>query len=767
MESSMEQTMEQLKFIDLFCGIGGFHQALTSLGHECVLACDIDKYCQQNYKENYGIDVFNDVKGINESNVPDFDIITGGFPCFVSGTKVLTHKGYKNIEDVMLSDKLMTHTGKFQNILNLQRKNYTGKLYNIKIKYHPSFINCTDEHPFYVREKERVWNSETKKYDITYKKAEWKKALNLTNNDYFGMKINENNIIPEFSFDKKINQYNTTNIQVKLDNPDMWFMMGYFVGDGWIEETNKSDGRCMNKIRFAINTTDEEYVVRRINNILQITDKKCSSGNKCNKYGCADFVWFNIFKEFGKYAHGKIIPEWVQDAPKEYIEQFIDGYTTADGSINNKECYSFTTVSYNLAFGLQRLYLKLGHLFTIKKCVRPKTTIIEGRIVNQRDTYQVEGYTKENKRKQSSFIENGYVWYAPFKLESQCVENEPVYNFEVENDNSYIVENTICHNCQPFSNGGKKKAFDDDRGLLFDEIMRIAKIKNPRFMFLENVKNILTVSNGEVLEYIKNKIDNYGYALQIFKMSPHNYGVPQQRERIYFVCVRKDIYDNIPIELEPYNGEPLDFTKILENPSEIDDKYKLKGDILHVLEAWDEMVKVFEVGEKLSPTILIHDYYKNYTDEEFEGLADWRKDYMTKNKPLIEKYKPQFDAWYNKHRELLNKREIYGKLEWQVGVVKENDSIFNYFSQIRQSGIRVKKAQYFPTLVAISQIPIYGKEKRYITPRECARLQSFPDSYIIHNDDKKSYKQFGNSVNVNNVLNVIKSTLYHYNIINK
>ena len=140
---------------------------------------------------------------------------------------------------------------------------------------------------------------------------------------------------------------------------------------------------------------------------------------------------------------------------------------------------------------------------------------------------------------------------------------------------------------------------------------------------------------------------------------------------------------------------------------------------------------------------------------------------MTKNKPLIEKYKPQFDAWYNKHRELLNKREIYGKLEWQVGVVKENDSIFNYFSQIRQSGIRVKKAQYFPTLVAISQIPIYGKEKRYITPRECARLQSFPDSYIIHNDDKKSYKQFGNSVNVNNVLNVIKSTFDHYNIINK
>jgi len=318
--------------------------------------------------------------------------------------------------------------------------------------------------------------------------------------------------------------------------------------------------------------------------------------------------------------------------------------------------------------------------------------------------------------------------------------------------------------CQPFSNGGKKKAFDDDRGLLFDEIMRIAKVKKPRFMFLENVKNILKVSNGEVLEYIRNKIHQYGYNLQIFQISPHNYGVPQQRERVYFVCVRNDIYNNNDIILKPYSGFKMDFKNILQKQSDINDKYYLKGDILKVLEAWDEMIKVFNVNEKISPTIIIHDYYKNYSNEEFEKLADWRKDYMTKNKPLINKYKQQFTEWYNKYSELLNKREIYGKLEWQVGQIKENDSIFNYFIQIRQSGIRVRKPQYFPTLVAISQIPIYGKEKRYITPRECARLQSFPESYIIHKDDRKSYKHFGNSVNVDNVYNVISSTLKHYNL---
>ena len=283
-------------------------------------------------------------------------------------------------------------------------------------------------------------------------------------------------------------------------------------------------------------------------------------------------------------------------------------------------------------------------------------------------------------------------------------------------------------------------------------------------MFLENVKHILKVSEGEVLKYIEEQIDLHGYVLQRFQMSPHDYGVPQQRERIYFVCVRKDLYTGTPITLKAEDNVTIDVSTIIEKREDIDNQYYLKGDILEVLEAWDEMIQIFEEGETISPTILIHDAYRIYTDEEFNNLAQWRKDYMKKNKRLIEKYHDAFAEWYTKHKDILSKREIYGKLEWQVGKVKANDSIFNYFIQVRQSGIRVKKAHYFPTLVAISQIPIYGKEKRYITPRECARLQSFPDTYQIDENDKHSYKQFGNSVNVKNVKTVIESTLNHYSI---
>ena len=352
------------------------------------------------------------------------------------------------------------------------------------------------------------------------------------------------------------------------------------------------------------------------------------------------------------------------------------------------------------------------------------------------------------------------------KCRETYIENfdiEPVEDVKKINEKEMIDFDILCAGfpCQPFSNGGNKKSFKDDRGLLFDEIIRIAKYKKPRFMFLENVKHILKVSNGEVLEYIKQKIKDIGYTLQMFKMSPHDYGIPQQRERIYFVCIRNDIYNNNDINLFGENKN-LTIDDIIKNNN---DEYKIKGDIKEVLDAWNELIQQFEIGQKMSPTILMHDYFKNYSDEEFEGLADWRRDYITKNKPLFAKYIHIIEPWYEKYKKILNKREIYGKLEWQVGHLKENDSIYNYSIQFRQSGIRVKKTNYFPTLVAISQIPIYGKTQSYITPRECARLQSFPEDYILDESDRVVYKQMGNSVNVHNVYTVINSTLKHYQLV--
>ena len=87
------------------------------------------------------------------------------------------------------------------------------------------------------------------------------------------------------------------------------------------------------------------------------------------------------------------------------------------------------------------------------------------------------------------------------------------------------------------------------------------------------------------------------------------------------------------------------------------------------------------------------------------------------------------------------------KMEWQTGC--DNLNMNQVLWSPRGSGIRIKNINYSPTLVAmVSMIPIYGPKSRQLTPRECARLQSFPDDFIMHKKDKIAYKQFGNAVNV-------------------
>lgn len=567
-----EPESEMIRMIDLFAGTGAFSYAFERTGKfKSVYTNDMEKSSETIYKLNFADCnfVLKDLNTIDVASIPHHTMMTGGFPCFVAGTKVITKKGYCNIEDVCLEDQLLTHTGSFQRILNLQQKEYRGKLYNIRLKYHGETIVCTDEHPFYIREKEKKWNHEKKKYEIIYHEPIWKKASDLNKDDYYGMVINDKEIIPEITVSRRLTSKKSENITVRLDKPEYWFMMGYFIGNGWIEDSNKSDGRSRHNIRFAIHERDLEEVSAILQKVIPVTDKKNYSG-KSVKMGCSNEMWYEILKEFGRYAYGKMIPEWLQDSPKEYIQEFINGYMKADGCINREGVYQITTVSYSLAYGLQRLYLKLGHVFSINKCVRPPTHIIQGRIVNQRDTYCVRG--KLNKVKESCFIDGNYAWMPAKSIVVEEV-NEPisVYNFEVENDNSYIVDNCIVHNCQPFSISGKQLGFEDERSNVFWKILDILREHQTEVVVLENVKNLQSHDNGNTFRIIKGELEKLGYhikyeILDTCKITP----VPQHRERIYIVCFKdKEKYDRFSFDFPQVENRPI--TDYLEE--DIDEKY--------------------------------------------------------------------------------------------------------------------------------------------------------------------------------------------------
>jgi len=113
-------------------------------------------------------------------------------------------------------------------------------------------------------------------------------------------------------------------------------------------------------------------------------------------------------------------------------------------------------------------------------------------------------------------------------------------------DITKISEKNIPHHdilcggfpCQPFSISGKMEGTTDPRGKLFFEIVRIAKYHKPKIMLLENVKNILTIDNGNVIRTIEKELKDIGYVLHKHLLNASFFGVPQSRERVYFVAIK-------------------------------------------------------------------------------------------------------------------------------------------------------------------------------------------------------------------------------------
>ncbi len=95
--------------------------------------------------------------------------------------------------------------------------------------------------------------------------------------------------------------------------------------------------------------------------------------------------------------------------------------------------------------------------------------------------------------------------------------------------------------CQPFSQSGNGKGLADVRGGLFYEIVRVATHHQPKILLLENVRKIITIDKGNVWRIIQEQLDNAGYRVTYASLNAGDFGVPQQRHRIYFVAIRKDL----------------------------------------------------------------------------------------------------------------------------------------------------------------------------------------------------------------------------------
>lgn len=347
----------------------------------------------------------------------------GLHPCFTKGHKVKVVNGYKNIEDIKIGDLVYTHKGNLKKVVRCSFKE-SDDLYNIKVTG-SKLLEATGNHPFYCRKRIETINKK-RNYDV----PTWTNTKDLNAGDLIGIYVNNNSII----------NVPDTNLPTHLE--DFWWIAGRFVGDGW---TTNIKGRkecrteiCCNKNNREIKDIEERFL--KLNIPYRITEKETSinlisQSKDLNKF----------FVQFGKYAHGKKIPDFVINLPENYLKIFLDGYFSADGSINKKGYQTFKTVSLDLALGLQQCIYKVYKTSVSMSVIPACTEKIQGRIVQSKEKYNL-CFKKYTTKRDRSFYSDGYLW-TPVKKINKTEKKNIVYNITVLDDSSYVVENLCVHNC--------------------------------------------------------------------------------------------------------------------------------------------------------------------------------------------------------------------------------------------------------------------------------------------------------------------------------
>ncbi len=307
--------------------------------------------------------------------------------------------------------------------------------------------------------------------------------------------------------------------------------------------------------------------------------------------------------------------------------------------------------------------------------------------------------------------------------------------------------------CQAFSKAGKRLGFDDEtKGTLFFDVCRILEYHRPKYALLENVRNLATHDHGNTWKVIHGKLQSLGYDLlpEPVIFSPHYIGIPQHRERVYIMCVRNDIGHIAPFEFPQKESGLCSIESILQDDSEIADieNYRISQDMEELINLWNEFLQNIK-GKKLPGFPIWSDRLCDIdATEDLNIYPQWKRNFILKNNVLYIENRTFIDSWLKKAKTNPLFFGAKAKLEWQAGQTDKPD-IWKQIFQLRPSGIRVKVNSYYPALVAIVQTSIIGPRKRYLTPRECARLQCFPEDFIPDSKDSQAYKQFGNAVNVN------------------
>lgn len=361
-------------------------------------------------------------------------------------------------------------------------------------------------------------------------------------------------------------------------------------------------------------------------------------------------------------------------------------------------------------------------------------------------------------------------------------------------------------------------ADDADRGNLFYYICDILFAHQPKFVFLENVANLMGHDGGNTWNVIKERLETLNYDVKATILSPHQFGLSQHRKRVFIVGLNKNYGTLSDFEFkvpDKRQEEFCDISKVVSQTSTPDDEIvKLKSETRHQLDVWQEFVDLtiqnnqtipsfpiwaMEFGadydfEQIAPAFQSLEnlngkrgnlgnvikantvqecleqlpvYARTGKDKEF---PDWKKRYIRQNRDFYQVNKSWLDDWLIKIKDFDNS---HMKFEWNCGISAE-PILFDKIIQFRASGIRVKLPTFIPALNLVgTQVPILPwvelpshlvnddepKYGRYLSVSEGAAVQGMQKLSFEGLTPTRRWEALGNAVNVTIVKHLAKQIL--------
>jgi DNA (cytosine-5)-methyltransferase 1 len=307
--------------------------------------------------------------------------------------------------------------------------------------------------------------------------------------------------------------------------------------------------------------------------------------------------------------------------------------------------------------------------------------------------------------------------------------------------------------CQPFSKGGDQKGFDDIRGTLFFDIVRILRYHKPKYILLENVANLINHDEGNTYKVILKSLHELGYVLpeNPIKISPDELGLPMQRPRVFLPGILTNKLKSINLILPEKRAKITNhISDDFKFDEEVKDKsYNISAYEKRIIKMWDQFYK--GINKKTIGFPVWYDYFKYAAPPSH--YPEWKQKFVEKNISLYRENKRFIDSWEKKYKNLNWVNNTHRKFEWQCGT--DYNSIYDCLIQFRPSGVRVKRPTNFSTLVAMNHGQIVGWLLRRLTVNEVKQLQGFPVGFKLENTIPISMKQLGNAVNVKVVETII------------